>query len=207
MGESTCRRAALLILAFAIFLLDCAPVTPSTDPSEKKVFLLEPLLRGNKSKRSGNTWGFPGSVGFKNPSKKFAPKNFSFYPAVPLQTFSDTVVAQTQEHVDKIGGEAGVELVEPVMMSDVGKKRVHRIPEIQLEDVNHSPVVANVVESLKQTINKIEVNQLSTEVFYFFLFYLNGGGEEDLQRNHLRGLEAGSGERWCRAAWWEWARA
>ena len=171
MGESTCRRAALLILAFAIFLLDCAPVTPSTDPSENKVFLLEPLLRGNKSKRSGNTWGFPGSVGFKNSSTNFGPKDFSFYPAVPLETFSDTVVAQTQEHVDKIGGEAGVELVEPVMMSDVGKKRVHRIPEIQLEDVNHSPVVANVVESLKQTINKIEVNQLSTEVFYFFLFF------------------------------------
>ena len=159
MGESTCRRAALLILAFAIFLLDCAPVTPSTDPSEKKVFLLEPLLRGNKSKRRGNTWGFPGSVGFKNSSKKFGPKIFSFYSAVPLQTFSDTAVALTQEHVDKIGGEAGVELVEPVMMSDVGK---NRIPE--MEDVNHSPVVANVVESLNQTINKIEVNQLSTEV-------------------------------------------
>ena len=175
MGESTCRRAALLsllILAFAIFLLDCAPVTPSTDPSENKVFLLEPLLRGNKSKRSGNTWGFPGSVGFKNSSTNFGPKDFSFYPAVPLGTFSDTVVAQTQEYVDKIGSEAGVELVEPVMMSDVGKKRVHRIPEIQLEDVNHSPVVANGVESLKQTINKIEVNQLSTEVFYIsFIFY------------------------------------
>ena len=33
----------------------------------------------------------------------------------------------------------------------------------QLEEVDHYPVVANVVDSLNQTINKIELNQLSTE--------------------------------------------
>ena len=92
-------------------------------------------------------------ISFLQPlSTKIAPKTFSIFPAVPPKTFPATV-ADTKAPL------ADSSLMAVVTVG--GNLQEERIE--QLEDVDHSPVVANVVDSLNQTINKIELNQLSTE--------------------------------------------
>ena len=122
MGELNQR----FFLVLFTFLLHCAPLTPAPAASSHQVFFLQPL------------------------SKRFGPKTFSVFPAVPPKTFPATV-ADTKKPV------ADGKLV-PVGGFQLEEERLE-----QLEDVDHSPVVASVVESLNQTINKIEVNQLSRE--------------------------------------------
>ena len=152
MGERNHRGGTfLLVLLLSTFILDCAPAPAATSYhlSENKVYFREPL------------------------SIRFPPKTFSIFPAVPQKTIP-SAVADIKEPVADGKLVAGDQLPVPVgegqevpvggLQEDiiVGGKPEEGVE--QLEDVDHSsPVVANVVESLNQTINKIELNQLSTE--------------------------------------------
>ena len=145
MGGSNYRGATILVFTLLTFLLDCAPLThppaPATnDHSENKVFFREPLASGDFKEDIVGT-------------SSFVPKTFSIFPAVPLQAFS-LHEAYMKEHWD--GDEADY-----VDQSHV-VANVNHSPVV-VANVDHSSVVANVIESLNQTINKIELNQLSTQ--------------------------------------------
>ena len=161
MWESNHGGATVLILTLSAFTLHCAPLTPpaTSDLFENKIFSREPLSHRDLekvSKKQGKVWGLNNES-----SSRFAPKTFLIFPAVPPKTFPVTL-AHTEEPLRGDETDGNLVAKELVPVTDL-QETIQRIQTPVAAYADHSPVVANVVASLNQTINKIELNQLSTE--------------------------------------------
>ena len=161
MWESNHGGATVLILSLSAFTLHCAPLTPpaTSDLFENKTKSQEPLSNRDLekvSKKRGKVWGLNNES-----SSRFAPKTFLIFPAVPPKTFPVTL-AHTEEPLNGDETDGNLVAKELVPVTDL-QETIQRIQTPVAAFADHSPVVANVVASLNQTINKIELNQLSTE--------------------------------------------